>query len=87
MVRIHFKDDGQDILWWDVDEKGIVKQCNMQGQVWIGTEVIGTPVGSVKPQDIKPGEKLICLFPSGGGGEFIHPVIKVESLDKSKTRR
>jgi hypothetical protein len=30
MQRIHFKDDGQDILWWDIDDEGVVVDCNAQ---------------------------------------------------------
>lgn len=87
MIRIHFKDDGQDILWWDVNEEGIVEQCNLQGQVWNGTQVIGSTAGAVKPQDVKPGDKLICIYKGGRGGEFIHPVVRVEALVKAKERR
>ena len=39
-ARIYFEDEGQDILWWDVDESGIVRACNMQGWVWEGTRII-----------------------------------------------
>ncbi|GAI60618.1 unnamed protein product [marine sediment metagenome] len=34
-------------------------------------------------QDIKPGEKLLVIYQSGRGGEFIHPVTKVENLVKA----
>ncbi|MBA7482648.1 hypothetical protein ES705_18288 [subsurface metagenome] len=83
MIRIHFKDDGQDILWWDVNEEGVVERCNLQEQIWPGTKVIGSSGGAVQPQDIKPGEKLLVIYQSGRGGEFIHPVTKVENLVKA----
>lgn len=41
MLRVHFKDEGQDILWWDIDNDGVVQACNMQEWVWKGTKVVG----------------------------------------------
>jgi hypothetical protein len=81
MVRIHFKDDGQDILWWEVNDEGIVEKCNLQELIWKGTRVIGCTAGEVKPQNIKPGDRLICDFGGKVGvKEFIHPVTKVKVL-------
>jgi hypothetical protein len=93
--KIHFKDDGQDILWWIIDEKGVVQSCNMQGNVWNGTVVAG-----IKPVDndlhrplltFKPGD-ILCILTKHSKGKvvsFIHPVEKVEkeeakSSDSSK---
>jgi GTP cyclohydrolase II len=81
MIRVHFKDDGQDVLWWDIDEKGIVQLSNLQNYFWAATKVIGTSGGGVFP-DIKVGEKLLVIYGSGRGGEFIHPVVKVEVHEK-----
>lgn len=72
MLRIHFKDDGQDVLWWDIDDHGIVQACNMQEWIWKGTKVMMN-----KP--IKKGRILSCEFTSGKVGTFIHEVEKVET--------
>jgi hypothetical protein len=73
MLRIHFKDEGQDILWWDIDSQGIVQACNMQEWVWKGTKVM-------MDQPIKKGSILTVEFAKAGVGTFVHPVIKVEKL-------
>lgn len=85
MIRIHFKDDGQDILWWDIDEKGIVQASNMQGWVWNGTEIqmvsgqFILPFVGQDPAKFQPGDMLICQFKDGSIGKFIHPIEKVEN--------
>lgn len=39
--RIHFEDQGQDFLWWDIDEDDVVVDCGpFQGSIWIGTQII-----------------------------------------------
>jgi hypothetical protein len=85
MIRIYFKDDGQDIQWWDVDEMGVVQASNMQGWVWNGTEIQMTNRRMILPFDdpakIQPGDELICRFKNSGVGKFIHPVEKVEKLN------
>jgi hypothetical protein len=90
MKRIHFIDDGQDILWWDIDEKGVVQDCNLQVDVWKGTIVQMTDKAT-GIDDIQPGDKLACTFPHHtennlpGVGMFIHPVEKVEERNVDAT--
>ncbi|MDP2729172.1 MAG: hypothetical protein Q8O55_01660 [Dehalococcoidales bacterium] len=80
MVRIHFEDDGQDILWWDIDEHGVVQACNMQEWVWKGTQVQMTVSGN-EPSKVQPGDRLVCEFKDGRIGIFQHPVEKIELVD------
>ncbi len=79
MRKIHFEDDGQDVLWWLIDEKGIVQAADMQWLVWEGTEVFMTD-RSISLDDIQPGDHLVCKFKDGKGGTFIHAVEKVEKI-------
>jgi hypothetical protein len=83
MLRVHFKDDGQDCQWWDIDNDGIVQDCNLQGFVWKGTKVLAVVNNSAGNNhkdfvDVQPGDELICQFKSTMVGRFIHPVDKVE---------
>jgi hypothetical protein len=78
--RIHFKDDGQDILWWDIDEKGVVIACNAQEWVWKGTQVMMDDLSK-----IKKGMQLRCAFTKIGVSTFIHPVVKVEKIKEVST--
>jgi hypothetical protein len=40
MQKIHFKDNGQDLLWVIVDNRGFIIDCNRQKSVWCGFKVI-----------------------------------------------
>lgn len=75
--RLHFRDDGQDILWWEINMEGVVVNCNLQQAIWVGTRVVDGPSN---PMDIIEGEIIMCLFRSGKKLVFNHPVEKVERL-------
>jgi hypothetical protein len=82
MLKIEFKDDGQDILWWIVDMNGIVLATNAQSFVWVGTKITGVkPIDQDMNRsflDIKPGDTLTIKSPTVEAvGLFIHPVEKV----------
>lgn len=39
--RIHFEDQGQDFLWWDIKELDEVIDCGpFQTSVWVGCQLI-----------------------------------------------
>ena len=40
MQKIHFKDNGQDLLWIAIDDIGIIIDCNIQKSIWRGTQVL-----------------------------------------------
>ncbi len=71
MIRVHFKDEGQDCLWWDIDGEGIVQDCDMQSWVWKGTKVDMTT-------DLRVDGHLVCTFKDGHVGKWKHPIVKVE---------
>jgi hypothetical protein len=84
MRKIHFEDDGQDVLWWLIDDRGVVQACDMQEAIWKGTEVFMTD-RNINLDDIRPGDHLVCKFKDGKGntlkgGTFIHAVERVEEL-------
>lgn len=70
MITVHFVDDGQDFLEWDLDDDGKVIDCRpFQGWVWIGT--------IVRNKDIKPGDHLNIITRSGDHRTLFHAVEKV----------
>jgi len=71
MIRVHFQDDAQDCLWWDINEEGVVEDCDMQTWLWKGTKVDMATA-------ITPSCKLSVTFKDGKVGTWIHPVVKVE---------
>lgn len=80
MLRLHFRDTGQDILWWDIDEDNIVQTCNMQEGVWKGAEVIMDEYGNYPP-DIQPGNRIFIKLPTTGRvAMFNHHVERIEKL-------
>jgi len=86
MLRIHFEDRGQDILWWDIDENGIVQDCNLQHGVWVGTLVQMSDQG-LSLSNMKPGAKLYCVFKTGVVGTFNHLVSKIEKAKGEENNR
>jgi hypothetical protein len=89
MQRIHFKNDGQDILWWEVDNNGTVQACNMQESTWKGTRVTGVrpsgeEAGWSRPwMQFKPGDILLIVLPGQEVTKsFIHPVESIEDIEE-----
>ncbi len=49
VVRIEFEDHGQDFLWWDLTDDGVVLDCGpFQGDVWCGNVVLQNPASLKK---------------------------------------
>ena len=73
MITVVFKDDGQDFLEWDIDNKGEVVDCRpFQGEIWIGTVV--------HDKDIQPGHHLNITTTDGARRRLLHAVEKVQEL-------
>jgi hypothetical protein len=72
MKKIYFEDKGQDALWWIINKKGVVIDCNLQLWKWKGCLVLD-------PQTIKEGDNL-RYFSQKGKFSFKYPVIKVLDL-------
>lgn len=70
-LRVHFVDEGQDVLRWDVDAKGLIVDCGpYQQEVFIGGRVLRQPL---------PGEQLTFSFP--GSREHRTCAWRVESVE------
>lgn len=79
--RIHFVDDGQDCLWWDIDGQGVVTACSAQEWVWKGMQIKMTN-HSLDASNIRPGDILACVFPDGRLDIYGHRVEKVETCSR-----
>ena len=86
IIRINFEDQGQDILWWDVDEDGKVIACNAQDLVWYGTHVLFVPEPGFGLETICPGDQLLIRNKIADESViFIHPVESVEQMTLTLT--
>ena len=73
MLTVHFEDEGQDFLEWDIENGEVVACRPFQDWLWKGTKVHNT--------EIRPGDKL-TITPRNWPGEvfspkLIHPVERV----------
>lgn len=71
--RISFKDNGQDFLWWDLDESARVIDCGPKKGDWIGTKVllIDKLQPGMHPEILQKGVPL----------RLIQQVMKIELYD------
>lgn len=69
-TTVHFVDDGQDVLEWDLDaDRRVVASRPYQSAFWIGYQVIGS---------IHPGKQLeIRSALASSLRRFIHPVAAI----------
>jgi hypothetical protein len=75
MLTVHFVDEGQDFLEWDINGEGKVVACRpFQADIWVGTKV------QVHNKNIKRGDLLDITTPDGIHRSLIHPVEKVQQL-------
>lgn len=45
MRRIYFEDDGQDFLWWDLDDENNVVDCGpFQAWLWVGSWCVDSSI-------------------------------------------
>jgi len=72
--RIHFDDQGQDFLTWDIDENGKVLECKpFMGGMWNGS--------IVDFAFLKEGRRLECDHPRVGRCGIKYRVVKIENLE------
>jgi hypothetical protein len=76
--RIHFKDLGQDFLWWDLDENNKVVDCGpFQATLWVGTQVFDdSETGIIEGDHI--------LFESKHAADFIRLRYPIEIIEDWK---
>lgn len=75
MVKVHFEDKGQDILWWVIDEGGVIVDAGpYQKEIWVNcvTEF---------PEDIYQYQHL-PVFDGDSEKRFEYAVIEIESYDE-----
>jgi len=71
VIRIHFEDNGQDFLWWDVDEHGNVLDCGpFQASIWVGCIILD-------PEDLQRGSEVEFVNKSGDMLILKHKVDRV----------
>ena len=71
-MRIHFKDRGQDFLWWDLDENGkCIDAGPFQASIWTGYEVIDHTA-------LKVGDHICCITKQGDNWQCLYPLTRIE---------
>lgn len=73
--RIHFEDQHQDCLWWDIDKNGEVINANLQSRIWAGCRV---PAYIIKRA--LPGDQLEFWNAQGYERVWKYPITKIEKL-------
>jgi hypothetical protein len=76
MMKIYFEDQGQDVLWWIVNEKGIVIDCNLQEWCWLRCIVLDH-------ETLKEGGTL-QYYSNKGKFSFKYLVVRVVDLVEMK---
>jgi hypothetical protein len=73
--RLHFQDDGQDFLWWNVNSKGVVTSCEpFQSSIWNGKVVQNLE------ELVKDKCGVVTILNGKEPMSIIHLVEKVESI-------
>lgn len=72
--RIHLEDRGQDFLRWDIDQYGVVVECQpFQAWVWNGTKVTNF-------ESLGPGDILQIIDREGRETTLNYPCVSIEPL-------
>jgi hypothetical protein len=75
-TRLHFEDDGQDFLWWDIDCNGRVINCEpFQSSTWEGNKVVN--IEQLK----RDGCGIATILYGKEPMSIIHLVTKVEIIE------
>ena len=80
-MRLHFDDQGQDFLYWELDGKGRVIGCGpFQADVWRGLHVL-------RHEALRPGEVVHYVRPgeSTSQNHIRYPLRRVERFKGGKT--
>ena len=77
-VRIHLEDQGQDFLWWDLEERDddysyAVVDCG-PFQAWLWTEYF------VEKKSVRKGHKPFISKDEKDGSFLNYPITKIEKL-------
>lgn len=73
MKKIHFEDNGQDFLWWEIDQDGVVVGCGpFQASIWVGSTVINH-------SRLRAGGPVYFISNQGQKLTLIHKIKKIEN--------
>lgn len=77
VTRLHFEDQGQDFLSWDIDDLGVVTDCApFQAHVWVGS-VLDLPLPEV-------GERPYFETKHGDYLQLNYRIEKIEEVENGK---
>ena len=72
MLKVTFKDEGQDFLEWDIEDGRVVACRPYQEWLWKGTKVT--------TRKIRPGVRLGIIDSEGVRRKLVHPVESVTAV-------
>lgn len=73
-TKINFEDNGQDFLWWTINERGLVVDCGpFQASVWCGSIVVDTEL-------LQPGDPVDFVSRHGDVLMLKHRVKSIEEV-------
>ncbi len=77
--RIHFEDQGQDFLWWDINELDEVIDCGpFQASVWVGCQLIIDNEGG-----LLEGDRPFFVNQDGEMLQLNYAIEQIEELEVS----
>ncbi len=77
--RIHFEDQGQDFLWWDINELDEVIDCGpFQASVWVGCQLIIDNEGG-----LLEGDRPFFVNQDGEMMQLNYAIEQIEELEVS----
>lgn len=77
--RIHFEDQGQDFLWWDINELDEVIDCGpFQASVWVGCQLIIDNEGG-----LLEGDRPFFMNQDGEMMRLNYAIEQIEELEVS----
>lgn len=78
--RLHFEDQGQDFLWWDINQSDEVVDCGpFQASIWVGSQIIADSESGIVEGD-RP------LFIGKQGGDARRLLYAIESIEEKEVQ-
>lgn len=73
--KLHFEDQGQDFLWWEINEEEEVVDCGpFQASVWVGCQLVNDA-----ETGIVEGDYPVFMTKTG---DFLHLNYKIERIEE-----
>ncbi|PII53771.1 hypothetical protein BMF90_07440 [Serratia sp. OLHL2] len=79
VVKVTFKDEGQDFTEWYIRD-GVVIDCQpFQGRIWVGSQIHNAPaINGVLDLSLRGKEKRLTLK---------YPIVNMETLSEAESRQ